>query len=252
LVQEGDPTVNRRDHLTSFYDLLNMLEGKVGGSRKLGDSHGRLPWPPRGVYFFFEPGETRFDSGNGPRVVRVGTHALTSGSRSGLWKRLSQHRGIRSGGGNHRGSIFRLLVGTALKKRGIPDSLATWGNRSKTSKIALERGINRDLIIEAESALEKAVSEYIRSMPFLWLDVGDIPGPDSVRGSIERNSIALLSNYDKTTLDPASEGWLGRDCDRSRVTQSGLWNNNHVDEPYDPGFLAMLENHIEGMAAFQA
>jgi len=33
-----------------------------------------------------------------------------------LWARLSQHRGsAKSGGGNHRCSIFRLLVGRALE-----------------------------------------------------------------------------------------------------------------------------------------
>jgi hypothetical protein len=48
-------------------------------------------------------------------IVRVGTHALETGSQTTLWKRLSQHRGqARSGSGNHRGSIFRLIVGTAL------------------------------------------------------------------------------------------------------------------------------------------
>ena len=32
-------------------------------------------------------------------------------------------------------------------------------------------------------------------MPFLWLEVPDPPGPDSLRGYIERNAIVLLSNY---------------------------------------------------------
>ena len=62
-----------------------------------------------------EDGECRSDSGDGLRVVRVGTHALTSSSRTTLWKRLSQHKGQKaSGGGNHRGSIFRLLVGSTV------------------------------------------------------------------------------------------------------------------------------------------
>jgi hypothetical protein len=55
------------------------------------------------VYFFREAGETRCDSGNGPRIVRVGTHALKAGSSTKLWTRLSQHRGKSAGGGNHRG-----------------------------------------------------------------------------------------------------------------------------------------------------
>ena len=105
----------RLDHLKRFYDLLADLEIRQGDRRRLSACDGRMNWPARGVYFFFEPGETRSDSGAGPRVVRVGTHALTTGSRTTLWDRLSQHRGTaKKGGGNHRGSIFRLLVGAAL------------------------------------------------------------------------------------------------------------------------------------------
>ncbi|HTV26286.1 MAG TPA: hypothetical protein VMF32_00715 [Xanthobacteraceae bacterium] len=104
--------MSRYDDLLRFYDLLARLEEKIGGARVLSDCSGRMNWPQRGVYFFFEPGELRSDTGNGPRVVRVGTHALTDTSRTTLWKRLSQHRGTgNAGGGNHRGSIFRLLIG---------------------------------------------------------------------------------------------------------------------------------------------
>ena len=50
--------------------------------------------------------------------MRVGTHGLKSGSRSTLWAPLSQHRGTaRSSDGNHRGAIFRGLVGIALSLR---------------------------------------------------------------------------------------------------------------------------------------
>src|ERR1039458_7172696 len=61
-----------------------------------------------------------------------------------LWTRLSQHKGQQSsGGGNHRGSIFRLIVGTALIKRHGYDH-PTWGigNSAKpdvrTGETALE------------------------------------------------------------------------------------------------------------------
>lgn len=110
--------MNRLNDRRRFYDLLAALERKLGGKRLLANCDGRMDWPPRGVYFFFEPGENRTHSGESPRVVRVGTHALASGSRTTLWNRLSQHQGVRkSGGGNHRGSIFRLHVGTALINR---------------------------------------------------------------------------------------------------------------------------------------
>jgi len=102
-----------------FYEILEGLERKVWGKRKLASCHGSMNWPERGVYFFFEPGEMRSTSGSGMRVVRIGMHALKAGSKTTLWKRLSQHQGTqKSGGGNHRGSVFRLHVGTALIAQG--------------------------------------------------------------------------------------------------------------------------------------
>ena len=42
-----------------------------------------MKWPARGVYFFREAGESRSDTGEGLRVVRVGTHALKAGGSTG-------------------------------------------------------------------------------------------------------------------------------------------------------------------------
>jgi hypothetical protein len=108
----------RLDDLLRFYRFLGALEERLGGTRALAQCTGKMSWPRRGVYFFTEEGEGRSDTGGGPRIVRVGTHALKAGAQTTLWNRLSQHRGVvRSGGGNHRGSIFRLIVGTALIER---------------------------------------------------------------------------------------------------------------------------------------
>ena len=86
-----------------FYQLLELLSDRVGGPRLLRNCRAGMDWPPRGVYFFFENGELRSGTGAGGRVVRVGTHGLTKGSRSTLWRRLRQHRGTsRSGLGNLR------------------------------------------------------------------------------------------------------------------------------------------------------
>jgi hypothetical protein len=229
----------RLHDLGRFYAALQKLEEMLGGARTLAECSGKLLWPRRGVYFFMEHGERRTDSGNGPRIVRVGTHALKAGSRTLFWTRLSQHRGqIGSGGGNHRGSIFRLLVGTALVARGVHES-PSWGKGNSASGD----------VRAAEISLERDVSNVIRAMPFLWLGIDDEPGPESLRGFIERNSIALLSNFNKPPLDPPSQAWLGLSCDRLRVRQSGLWNSNHVEEAYDPGFLPRLE---EIMAAVES
>lgn len=89
------------------------------------------------------------------------------------------------------------------------------------------------------------VSNYIGNMPFLWLPIDDLPGPDSLRGYIERNAIGLLSNFNQEFVDPPSNTWLGRDSGRERVRQSGLWNNNHVDEGYDASFLEQLERLVK-------
>ena len=107
--------MGRHHDLMRFYQLIDRLEVRCGGKRTLNDCSGLTGWPLRGVYFFFEDGERRRGSGDGPRMVRVGTHALKEGSKSSLWGRLSQHKGkSRTAGGNHRGSIFRLIVGTAV------------------------------------------------------------------------------------------------------------------------------------------
>src|SRR5207249_4529063 len=106
--------------LERFYSTLSSLALKLGGPRVLAECDGRMRWPNRGVYFFFEPGEHRAaPNGEQLRIVRVGTHAVSAGSQTTLWTRLKQHRGTGMPGdppgrGNHRGSIFRRHVGTAL------------------------------------------------------------------------------------------------------------------------------------------
>lgn len=226
----------RLDDLRRFYAILDRLSGRCGGPRTLAECDGRMSWPSRGIYFFFEPGEHRSDTGEGLRVVRVGTHALTAASRTSLWQRLSQHRGTRRRpGGNHRGSIFRLLIGAALIQRDPSLRCPSWGQGGSAP---------RD-VREGERAIETLVSRHVGAMPFLWLAVDDTPGPESLRGYLERNAIALLSNKDKPALDPPSSAWLGNHCPRDRVRNSGLWNQNHVDEAYEPAFLDVLEELVE-------
>ena len=65
---------------------------------------------------------------------------------------------------------------------------------------------------------------------------------------LERNAIALLGNYSATEpLDRASAAWLGLHSDRQKVVGSGLWNDRHVDDPYDPAFLGDVERLVEGI-----
>ena len=192
----------------------------------------------RGVYFFFEKGEVRStrDVTNRLRVVRVGTHALGDGEDTSLWSRLRSHRGVaKSGGGNHRGSIFRLLVGAALSQRESDLAIGSWG-QGKTAPRA---------VLDGEHLLECRVSDLIRQMPLLWVEVPDDPGRKSIRGLIERNAVALLSNLGRqAAIDPASTGWLGHHCSGEPVRRSGLWNNHHVIQDYDPQFLDVLAHFV--------
>lgn len=231
--------MTRRGDLDRFYRLLARLEATVGGKEQLADCDGYMAWPGRGVYFFFVPDEQRADASQ-LRLTRVGTHAVSAGSGTRLWDRLRTHRGALSGsydgGGNHRGSVFRKRVGEAMIERhGVQDEFPEWGEGSSAG---------RELRLE-ELELERRVSDYLRDLPFLWVAVDDEPSSESDRAVLERNAIALVSNYGKPPIDPRSNEWLGNDCPSQKIRKSGLWNVDHVDESYDPVFLDQLAGAIE-------
>ena len=232
--------MNRLNDVLRLYEILAELEVRLGGARQLQACNGRMAWPDHGVYFFFEPGELRSTSGRGPRVVRVGTHALSASSRTRLWTRLSQHRGTAStGAGNHRGSAFRYLVGQALIRRGRMD-VPTWGVGGTATAAAEDFGISRTALLERELPVEVAVSRMIGAMPFLWVRCEDVVGGRDARDVIERNAIGLLSNRGGQALDAPSATWLGAASPSALVRESGVWNKNYVDDGYDQRFLKVL------------
>lgn len=229
--------------IDDFYRLLEELSERCGGARTFTDGDAGVAWPDRGVYFFLEAGEVR---PNGERrVVRVGTHALLRGSATTLWERLVDHRGTiggaRPGGGNHRGSLLRLHVGSSLIARDGDrhGAYSTWGSHRRCAAPATRN---------QEYEHERLVSEYVRRMPFLWLAVDDEPGPDSDRAVIEAGAIALLSARCDPVADEPSEGWLGRWCPNEAVRDSGLWNVRHTEGP-PQDFLETMERHLLAMQA---
>lgn len=220
-------------HLEVFYSLLRRLATAPSQGRPLVEYDGRtVSWPRRGLYFFLEAGEYRKVATTELRVVRVGTHAVGTGAKSTLWGRLRAHRGDKKGGGNHRGSIFRLHVGAALLAAGRK-SLPTWAQGSSASR----------RVKDSEYEHERLVSDYLGRMRVLWVGVADEPGPRSHRAVIERNAIALLSN-NLNPIDRPSSSWLGRHSPRPEIVSSGLWNLNHVRDPYDPVFLELLDSYV--------
>jgi hypothetical protein len=100
--------------------------------------------------------------------------------------------------------------------------------------------------------MERMVSDHIRAMPFLWLEVSDKPGPGSMRAYIETNAISLISNYQasrsqQSPIDLPSPSWLGHYSHLAQIRTSGLWNVRHIDETYEPTFLNVLRELVAQM-----
>ncbi|HOJ04982.1 MAG TPA: hypothetical protein PK916_13370 [Bacteroidota bacterium] len=220
--------------LERFYTLIAALAESPGQGMLLSECSGLVRWPQRGVYFFMEPGEYRTREPQQQRIIRVGTHAVSTGSKTTLWQRLRAHRGSKDGRGNHRASIFHRHAGAAMIARdAVCDArLSQWGHGGSAS---------RDIrAMEAEH--EKSVSAYLGSMRVLWIEVADEPGVVSDRAFIERNAIALLSRQ-CNPVDPPGKEWLGKFSPAVEIRSSGLWNGNHVCDRYAAAL-------IERFAAF--
>lgn len=220
------------DPVRSLYALVMRMAERFGVA-PLGAGTAALRLPERGVYFFLDPWERRSHAAAPYRIVRVGTHALKRGARSTLESRLNQHRGSAAGNGNHRGSVFRLHVGLAMLARDGA-SHPTWGIGSAASRE----------VIAGERDLEERVSSYLARLLVTFVPVPDEPRPESARGFIERNAIALLAG-ERRPSDPPSPAWLGHDARSTAIRSSGLWNVRHVDDAVDPGFLERLESFVE-------
>jgi hypothetical protein len=80
------------------------------------------------------------------------------------------------------------------------------------------------------------VSEHIGAMSVLCVPIADRLD----RAILERSSISILSNHDRTPIDPPSPAWLGHHADRASVRSSGLWNVDHVDSVLDTACLPLL------------
>lgn len=221
--------MSRRKDLKRFYKLMNTLKKKTGGRRKLGDCDPTTDPKIGGVYFFFEKGERRTGSGKGKRVVRVGKcqryrHRISR-----------QHKGPRDE--MVRGSVFRRWIHNALFLRDRKRVFAGFPDITQMNLTGMLKALNRG----QQRRLAKATSEHMWPMDFLFVPIRG----EECRRYIEKNAIALLSEYNKKAIDPASKGWLGRHSASERIKRSGLWNNNHVANAYEPEFIDRLEEYAD-------
>ncbi len=232
LSHKTPPSTTRQKDLDRLYRALDRLEKEIGGKRTMANCTGEQSWPHSGIYLFLEPNEYRTD-GTELRIVRVGTHGVSRGSRATLWNRLRTHRGGSDGSGNHRGSIFRLHVGAALSARDRSLAVPSWGIGQSANAV----------IRRKEDRLERAVSQYIGTMQIIWLAINDDSSPTSDRAYLERNIIGLLVG-ESGPIDRPSRGWLGEFSPNKRIRKSGLWNLQFLDYSYSPDFLDILDEYV--------
>ncbi|PSO33562.1 hypothetical protein C7G41_00865 [Bradyrhizobium sp. MOS002] len=203
------------DRIASVGELYSIFDklGSAGQIKTLRDAL-QSSLPDQGVYFFFDPKEqTRF-SQTLPRLVRIGTHGVSSGSRATLRDRLRTHLGTSDGYGNHRSSVFRLHVGEALIRRDeLREQYPDWGSGQNSTAAVRDK----------EKPLERAVSEILGSLLVCWIAVADKSAKESARSLIERLSIALFTEHLLPVEGPGSN-WLGLHSKHNVIVKTGLWN----------------------------
>lgn len=224
---------DRMLRLSQLYEAIERLGYGRGQGKRLGDLSASDVWAERGVYIFVDDSEGHRWDMMMPRIVRVGTHGVSVGSKSTLWQRLRTHRGGEDLFGSHRSSVFRRHVGAAILKR-TSKTHRSWGVGDSASRTVRSR----------EASLERAVSEYLRNLRVYFIAVGDSPSANSDRSYIERSLVALLSNH-LHPLDPPGRKWLGAHADRVEIQKSGLWNVDYVGESEQKDWLYSFESFVD-------
>lgn len=232
------------DPLDELYRHLNTLREQTNGPYTLTECDGQLDWPDRGLYIFFDhDSNLRHDPPSEWTISRIGTVGVSTGSSNTLWQRLRTHRGTTSGdyegGGNHRGSVWRRHVGRAIIERDGLD-YPTWGTTHGEGFDCSTEDVRMQ-----ELPLERRVSDYIRDLPFLVVDVDDPPGPTSDRAYLEQNLIGLVSHKRRASPSCGRDEWVGDFNPRPEIHRTGLWNVQHTGTLFDQSVLQTLETYIE-------
>lgn len=217
--------------MNRFKILLKKLWRHQKGGIQIANCSGKTELPNRGIYFILDHQKSAKTM---PRIVRVGTHAVSHGAKTSLWNRLSTHRGTLDGRGSHRSSIFRSHVGRAIMKKNPKTSWPTTWSVGQQAPAEIR---------EQEVLLEREVSRHIGALGVLWLNVPDEPHANSDRAYIERGVIGLLSRFG--LLTPNTHGnWLGSYSHDWRIAASGIWNLDHIFSFPDPHLLDVLEKYV--------
>jgi hypothetical protein len=224
--------LDRENAVGSLYKFFERSETGEGLPTLKEALSGNLP--AQGVYFFFDPKETTQFASRIPRLVRIGTHGVSAGSKATLRDRLRTHLGTANGYGNHRASVFRLHVGEALIRRNdLRERFPNWGKGQN-----VERSV-----IDAERELERQVSTYIYRLQLLCIDVADKSNKYSARSKIERLSIALFTER-LVPVETPSSNWLGLYSAHEEIVRTGMWNVRDVGARSDFSIVDLISNRI--------
>lgn len=219
-----------KNDLNKFFRIIKRFKN-AGLILDVGKEINSKNTPLKGLYLFFDDKEYRPFPQNFPRICRIGTHGVSKGSKATLWQRIKNHKGNLDKTGNHRGSIFRLHIGTSIiNKHKI--ICPTWGKGQISDKI----------IENAERKIEIQVSDYISALKILCIDIRDEASKNSDRAYLEMNLIALLTNKTNPVDYPNTE-WLGYWCKNETVKKYAIWNVAHTQSKYDPLFFNVLEEY---------
>lgn len=220
LLRRGEALVRRSKDLSVLHHFLMSSPEVIKFKFK---EFSTAALPEQGVYIFTDPKEPS-DVGEIGRIVRIGTHAVSEGSRATLRVRLRNHFGLKTGEGSHRGSIFRLHVGEAIiRQRNMMREFPYWGSGQDANKE----------IKLSEQKLEREVSDYLSNLNVFVIPVADRASKNSKRAHLETQLIALCSQ-DLDVLEQASPAWLGNYSSKEIIRSSGLWNVRDVGVIYKP------------------
>lgn len=226
---EAEEWVQQALALATRVSDLRTLYSHIAEARKRGQTFllGELAertLPERGVYIFLDASEQSAWS-RGPRIVRVGTHGVSLGSKSSLRNRLRNHLGPSHGIGSHRGSIFRLHVGRAMLEAGGRNEpeVPSWGVGQQAPKP----------VPDLEIALERRVTDYLRQLEVFVFAIDDPASKTSLRAVAETQLIGLMT-AGGVGLEAMSDRWLGNHSPVASIRQTGLWNVRDVGAPYRP------------------
>lgn len=201
--------------------------------------------PKRGIYFFYEVGETWGHGEDKPRIARVGTHKSNN-----FRSRIKEHFLLNEKKMNfndmkpapHDRSIFRKNIGRTILNREEDQYLEIWNKDLMSHANRLKYRSFRN--IPKEKKVENEVTSILRAnFSFKFIIIED----QSDRIGTKGLESSLIGTVARCELCKPSEDWFGNHSPVQKLRESGLWQVQHLsDEGIDDNDIDTISNAIEG------